>query len=191
MRIERGWSQNQLAGRANLPSATVNRIESGKSKGSPKTISALAEALDVSSSELLGEVARPDFGPFEFPVIGAAGATTPREEDGQFVGVAEDPTEKIVLKDCFAIRVVDDSMIPVAFDGQFVLVCGDRPPTSGELVVFSEGKGYLFKRYLYSKNKKLHQFVSINTNEFHDPIIRTKPPRQWFRVVAVIVEKKP
>jgi transcriptional regulator with XRE-family HTH domain len=55
LREERGLSQVKLAARADLNPATVNQIERGMRDASPGTLRKLADALEVSPSELMGE----------------------------------------------------------------------------------------------------------------------------------------
>jgi len=53
-RDERGWSQNELASRANIKQPTLQRIEAGlRLDPSIRTIAAIAGALDLSVDTLL------------------------------------------------------------------------------------------------------------------------------------------
>lgn len=55
-RVKRGLSQNQLAKLAGIPQSVLSDIEGGKTKA-PRidTLQAIAAALGVTVSELLGE----------------------------------------------------------------------------------------------------------------------------------------
>jgi transcriptional regulator with XRE-family HTH domain len=54
-RLRAGWSQNELASRADVKQPTLARIESGRRLDpSIRTVSALAGALDVSIESLVG-----------------------------------------------------------------------------------------------------------------------------------------
>lgn len=57
LRLERGLTQERLAGRAELTTGFVNHIERGRKVPSLTTIIKLARALDVHPSELLSDVA--------------------------------------------------------------------------------------------------------------------------------------
>ena len=50
-RNDRAWSQEHLAGAANLSLRTVQRVENGRG-GSPETLQALASALEGNSAAL-------------------------------------------------------------------------------------------------------------------------------------------
>ena len=55
-RMEMGLSQNQLSKMANVPQSVLSDIESGKTKA-PRidTLMQIAQALDVTVAELIGE----------------------------------------------------------------------------------------------------------------------------------------
>ncbi len=58
LRELRALSQRELAARAKLSVTTVNRIEIGQRKPMPRTVRKLAEALGVTTEELLAEQPR-------------------------------------------------------------------------------------------------------------------------------------
>ena len=58
LRELRALSQRELAARAKLSVTTVNRIETGQRKPMPRTVRKLAEALGVTTEELLAEQPR-------------------------------------------------------------------------------------------------------------------------------------
>ena len=58
LRELRALSQRELAAKAKLSVTTVNRIETGQRKPMPKTVRKLAEALGVTTEELLTEQPR-------------------------------------------------------------------------------------------------------------------------------------
>lgn len=52
-RIKKGWSQNDLAREIRVSAATISLIENGKIRGLPRTIKAIADALEIPMEELL------------------------------------------------------------------------------------------------------------------------------------------
>lgn len=58
-RLERGWSQEQLAQHSGLSVRTIQRIERGR-KASLETLKCLAAAFDVNISDLMTEPDMPD-----------------------------------------------------------------------------------------------------------------------------------
>src|SRR5262245_5612372 len=55
LRLQRGWSQEKLAERANSSSKYVGRIEQGKVNVGVVVLAKLARALSVKTSDLLAE----------------------------------------------------------------------------------------------------------------------------------------
>lgn len=58
-RKERGWTQEQLAQRSGVSQQAISFIESERNTPSEGTLRLLAQALDCSVSELLGEKKEP------------------------------------------------------------------------------------------------------------------------------------
>ena len=56
MRLDRFWTQAELARRAGITNVTVSRLELGQFPPSARTVRALAQALEVEPRDL----ARPD-----------------------------------------------------------------------------------------------------------------------------------
>lgn len=54
LRLERGWSQQDVADRVGLTKVTISQYETGKRKPSFEMIEALAEAFHVDMNYLLG-----------------------------------------------------------------------------------------------------------------------------------------
>ena len=63
LRVERRVTIRELAAQANLTHATVSRLENLKHPAYPITAKALADALGVSVSDLLGEEEPPEAEP--------------------------------------------------------------------------------------------------------------------------------
>ncbi len=55
LRLDRGWSQSQLAWLTDLSTAAISRIEAGNRKPTKRTIRDISRALSVSEAELRGE----------------------------------------------------------------------------------------------------------------------------------------
>lgn len=55
MRLEKGLTQAQLAGNANITIVALSRIENGHTKPQESTLRCIADALGVSVEELRGE----------------------------------------------------------------------------------------------------------------------------------------
>jgi len=53
LRQKKGWSQSQLAERANIDSRNLSRLETGKAKPKLSTIISLANALSITPNDIL------------------------------------------------------------------------------------------------------------------------------------------
>ena len=58
LRQRRALSLSDLASLSNVSRVTINRVENGKQKASPRTIRRLAEALNVQVEELMSDQGR-------------------------------------------------------------------------------------------------------------------------------------
>lgn len=54
-RMTRGWTQSELARKSSVSQSFINALESGSKDATSKTLRKLAEALEVTISDLLGE----------------------------------------------------------------------------------------------------------------------------------------
>jgi len=53
LRLKKGWSQSQLAEKANIDSRNLSRLETGKAKPKLNTIISLANALSITPNDIL------------------------------------------------------------------------------------------------------------------------------------------
>lgn len=89
LRLEKGWSQKDLADKSGVGQDTISGVESGKHEPRPSTLRKLAEALDTEVSDLFSEelTARPKE---EYPPLGQddpkrrLSPSTPRPPDFPF-----------------------------------------------------------------------------------------------------------
>ena len=65
MLAARGWTQTDLAERAGLTHAAVNRYVNGRREPRAETVAAIAEALDVNPADLIGDWGYIDEGALE------------------------------------------------------------------------------------------------------------------------------
>ena len=77
-RLERSWSQQQLADISGLSVRTIQRIEKGEPAGL-ETLKALAASFDISSAELAGGT-EPSIAPTIAPPLSAEREPTPQAE---------------------------------------------------------------------------------------------------------------
>ncbi len=109
-----------------------------------------------------------------------------RGEAGAFRGqISENAGRTIAVPDCYAAQVNDDSMAPLASEGQSLLVSRSIAPRNGDLVLaqLADGK-WVFKRYVQRGAE--HQLHSINPQLALPAVVLAEPPQRMHAVVAVL-----
>lgn len=123
LRRERGISQEELAEMALLHRVTVAKYETGQVEPGAVALSRIADALNVSTDEILCRVEKlPPFVPIvraSVPVIGEIACGVPITAEQNTEGFADLPEG--VAAD-FALRCKGDSMNPTFIDGDLVLI---------------------------------------------------------------------
>ena len=123
LRRERGISQEELSELALLHRVTVAKYESGQVEPGASALSRIADALGVSTDEILCRVEKlPPFVPIvraSVPVVGEIACGVPITAEQNTEGFADLPDG--VTAD-FALRCKGDSMTPTFLDGDLVLI---------------------------------------------------------------------
>ncbi|RJP35910.1 MAG: helix-turn-helix domain-containing protein [Phycisphaerales bacterium] len=124
LRLERGWTQVELARRANINQGFLSQIERDEKLPSTRMLDALATALEVPQAVLLGAGADHDapqrLDTRELPLFGTIPAGPPSESQEQLEMFP-------VLRhqwspDFYCLRLEFDSMEPTLKPGDIVLV---------------------------------------------------------------------
>lgn len=123
LRRERGISQEELSELALLHRVTVAKYETGQVEPGASALSRIADALGVSTDEILCRVDKlPPFVPIvraSVPVVGEIACGVPITAEQNTEGFADLPDG--VAAD-FALRCKGDSMTPTFLDGDLVLI---------------------------------------------------------------------
>jgi repressor LexA len=123
LRRERGYNQEQLAEMAMLNRVTLARYETGVIEPGALAIGRIADALGVSTDEILCRVAKlPPFIPIvrdAVPIVGEIACGQPITAQQNIEGFAELPDG--VTAD-FALRCKGESMAPTFKAGDLVLI---------------------------------------------------------------------
>lgn len=56
LRVERGWSQAELARRTGMHPSSISRIETGHMRPYPSQVNKIAGALDIDADDVMKEV---------------------------------------------------------------------------------------------------------------------------------------
>ncbi len=123
LRRERGISQEELSELALLHRVTVAKYESGQVEPGANALARIADALNVSTDEILCRVEKlPPFVQIvraSIPVVGEIACGVPITAEQNTEGFADLPDG--VAAD-FALRCKGDSMNPTFIDGDLVLI---------------------------------------------------------------------
>lgn len=130
-------SQAEIARRLGVQRSSISDWKLGKAEPSINMIHKLAEALDVSPAELLGEKS-PQYVDLSqwvtLPVIGKVPAGVALEAIEEYEGEIVVPPED-ARPGYFALKVSGDSMYPRVLSGDVVVVAPNQEPHNGQVVV--------------------------------------------------------
>lgn len=134
IRRDKGLSQEELAELAMISRISVARYETGKFEPGAQALNRIADALEVSTDELLG---RPDrVTPFvninrgSVPIIGEIACGTPITAEQNVSGYADLPEG---VRADFALLCKGDSMTPTFNDGDLVLIHAQPEVEPGQI----------------------------------------------------------
>lgn len=132
MMKKQGYSQLSLAKKAKISQSGLSTIINGGSSPSATTLQAIAEALECSVSELMGEIA-PGIIPLvrkSVPIIGSIACGERVSPDTETEGAADLPDG---VNADFALRCKGDSMIPTFNNGDLVLIRQQPDVNNGQI----------------------------------------------------------
>lgn len=149
LRRERNLSQDQLAEMVNLHRVTLAKYETGAIEPGALSLSRIADALGVSTDELLCRTEK--LPPFlsivknSVPIVGEIACGTPIAAEQNIEGYADLPDG--VTAD-FALRCKGDSMSPTFNAGDLVLIRQQEEVQPGQIAAVGiEGEATLKRLY--------------------------------------------
>ena len=174
-REELGMTQLELAEKAGFKSKTsINKIEKGAQALKQSKIKAVAEALRIRPSDLMGwrdeEQVMPDVIPIEkkkFPLLGDVACGVPRFADQQIELYVEHGTD---IPADFCVRAKGDSMINARInDGDIVFVRKQSMVDNHDIAVVLIGDDATLKRVFYYPEQ--HKLVLQAENPDFEPFV--------------------
>ena len=168
IRGQRGMTQDSLAEQAMLSRISVARYESGKIEPGAKALDRIADALGVTTDELLGR--RDRLTPFTeilhsaVPIVGEIACGTPITAEENIEGYADLPSG--VHAD-FALRCKGDSMRPTFNDGDIVLIRKQEEVENGQIAAVMIDNEATLKRF-YTQDDGI---LLIADNPAFSPIV--------------------
>ena len=148
LRRERGYNQDELAEMAMLNRVTLARYETGVIEPGALAVGRLADALGVSTDEILCRTAK--LPPFisivknAVPIVGEIACGQPITAENNVEGYAELPDG--VSAD-FALKCKGDSMAPTFQPGDLVLIRQQPEVQPGQIAAVGVGGEATLKRF--------------------------------------------
>lgn len=168
IRRERGYSQDQLAELALLHRVTLAKYESGGVEPGALALSRIADALNVSTDELLCRTEK--LPPFisimktSVPIVGEIACGKPITAEQNIEGYADLPDG--VTAD-FALRCKGDSMSPTFEQGDLVLIRQTPDVNDGQIAAVGIDDSATLKRVYRQKES----VVCVSDNPAYHPQI--------------------
>ena len=191
LRIEKGFSQQQLAIKLNVSRSTVAMWEAGSSEPNMQMIREISRILGVSINAIFGEPAdtMPPKIKKSIPVLGQIPAGIPIEAIEDVLDY-EDLSEREANDgfEYFGLRIKGNSMYPEYLDGDTIIVRRQETADTGDdAVVMVNGNDATFKRIKRSADGII--LMPINTADFEptfysNALIESLP----LRVLGICVE---
>ena len=184
-REQLGLSQEELARRIGYKSrSSINKIELNVQQLTQRKIKAIADALGVSPTYILGIEGDPPEESVTIPIYGRVAAGIPVEAIENIVDYEEIPAHW--AGEYGGLVVAGDSMAPRILDGDYLIVRRQDDADSGDVVVaFVNGQDATCKKLIKHKNGiTLQPF-----NPAYEPMFFTNeeiarlPVRIWGKVV--------
>lgn len=153
IRRDRGYNQDQLAEMAMISRITLARYETGTIEPGAFALSRIADALNVSTDELLCRTEKlPPFIPIiknVVPIVGTIACGTPITAEQNIDGYADIPDG--VTAD-FALRCKGDSMTPTFNNGDLVLIRQQPNVENGQIAAVGVNGEATLKRFYQQEN---------------------------------------
>jgi len=168
IRRERGFNQDQLAEMALIHRVTLAKYETGAIEPGAIALSRIADALGVSTDELLCRTEKlPPFIPIikrSVPIVGEIACGEPITAEQNIEGYADVPDG--VTAD-FALRCKGDSMTPTFNPGDLVLIRQTPDVQNGQIAAVGVGNDATLKRVYRQENG----VVCVSDNPAYAPQI--------------------
>lgn len=147
-RIARGMTQRDLAKKIFVSHQALGKWERGEATPNPETIVLLAQVLEISSSDLLGDAPRPSsLHGLMVPVVGDVAAGVPIEAVQNILDYEEIDAALADQGEYFGLRVRGASMEPRIREGDVVIVRKQETAETGDtVVVLVNGEAATVKR---------------------------------------------
>jgi len=194
-RTSRGLSLREFAQRCDLSYTYIGMLERGKDYGTNKTVSPTLDALDkiaramnLTLDELLNKMndvmvtSKRDTPHYNtVPLLGIVKAGYDYLADQNVIGYVE--TNVKDKENCFALKVKGDSMQPVLYEGDIIIVHKQEDIESGQVaVVLINDNEATVKKVI--KNSDSIELIAFNS------YYPSKKLKEGFSIIGKVIEAK-
>lgn len=187
-RKQNGMSIKDLGDAVGVSASAVGMWEQGRREPKPALLIKIAEALNCTTSELLGDMpARRTEGVVAVPILGEVAAGYPMYAEENILGYEEIASKWATQGEIFALKIKGDSMLPRMRDGDIVIVRRQSTCNDGQTaVVLVNGETATVKRVQIRDDG----LMLIPTNPEYAPMFYSARSVQTLPVtiIGVVVE---
>lgn len=179
---ERGISQNKLAKAAQISQSGLSDIINGVSNPKEVTLRSIADALDCTVAELMGETAPGIIQMIKsaVPIVGEIACGTPITAEQNIEGYADLPEG---VRADFALKCKGDSMVPTFENGDLVLIRQQPDVEEGQIAaVYIRGETTL--KHVYHQQGGL---LLVADNPKYQPIYVAPSPDEQIIIHGLAV----
>lgn len=188
-RNQKGYSLRELGNLADVNHSHISDVEKGSKEPTLKWMMKVVNALSIDLNELMRETGflPPDAEPVDKKKIKSVPVLS-WTQCGNWKAMGEESFDEYIDTDAngeFALKVRGDSMEPVFFEGDIIIINPYLKQEHGDYIVVAnhEGEATLKQLKKVGKNRVLHPL-----NSKYEDIVLNKEIQ--YRVIGVVVEKK-
>ncbi|ABR31326.1 repressor [Thermosipho melanesiensis] len=186
LRLQKGLTQEQLGNIINVGQRTISAYESGKATPSVEVLKSLADYFDVAVDYFLSD--KP--GQTEVEFVDIKFKKVPLYSAPVSAGNGAFPNDIYVLGEInainhdvdFAVKVVGNSMEPIAPDGSVLFVKKQNYAFNGDMIVCTYD-GWIYVKWYVKQNDKI---LLLSENPTYTPIV--VEPKDRFIIHGVVQE---
>ena len=189
----RNMKASELSERAQIPKSAISQYLSGLYEAKQKSIFKLAKILNVSEGWLMGldvpmerKIDKIDINDKQvFPLLGTVKAGYDYLASENIIGYINLDKNVPNPEEYFALKVTGDSMQPVLYDGDIVIVHSQNDIESGQVgIILINGDEATIKRII--KHDDYIELISFNS--YYPPKKITKDIE--FKIIGKVVEAR-
>lgn len=166
LRLSKGWSQRQLATKADISNSTLSRLEKNETRPTIEILVSIANALDIDPSVIINESESMDLFKdivkkdgsrmltVHVPVVGSVRAGVPITATENIDGyIVIDKSQLKPNKEYFSVIITGDSMSQELPDGSYAVIEKNADVVDGDIAIVAvNGYEATIKKVQFTKD---------------------------------------